>query len=420
MHLGAAVPAGGAPDPQAGDLPRVGGRRRAVALAEPLRLRQDRHGGRAGLRYLPGHRRRTLVLAGTLRASTLASPQGCNMDHGALDRVWAELRQLDSPSRRELLDRLQALEVNAGARFERGASREHAIGALREAAVRLGRSPTAGEYTRLRLGGGESRHWPSQSTIRRVIAMEWSVSLAEAQLPPAPAGVASRPDRRSQALAALRRAGELAGTSPTKAEYERFRGVHARERWPAAETIRRRLSGDWNQCLVAAGLNVLPTKRQRYGRAELISALQSCMRDLDRAPSLASYAVWARDHVAADGSLPTSAAPFVRAFGTWRDAVVASSSDGKAKSSSRSARDHGLLPPVAIPNERCLGFVRAAAASLGHVPNSAEYIRYRRQVRAANARCDSSGMLSYDQLNRRFGGWPAVLQLAGLFQEPRA
>lgn len=340
------------------------------------------------------------------------------MDLAALEKAWAVACALDGPSRRELLARLRFLE-EGGAKGRPRTSRERAVAALREAAATLGRSPSAQEYSHLRNEAEMRGEWPSESTIRRVVSTEWAVCLASAILPPSSSSVRTLPARRESSVIALRDAARVFGHSPSQAEYRRLRNQGEHQRWPAAKTIRGVLSQDWSKCLALAGLTPSPQARRPFSHEELISALQACARDTGISPSLATYSVWARASHPTSVRVPTSQGPFERAFGSWVNALVAAGlRQGNSVPQQRATRDD--LQSVRASDEACLEAVRAAARVLGHTPTSAEYIRYRRGIAAANDRVARRGALSYDQLNRRFGGWSTVIECAGLGAKARS
>lgn len=278
--------------------------------------------------------------------------------------VWAAICALDEGLQHEVLrqlrERLAAADIRETPQQQRLA---RAIAALREAADKQGRSPSVGEYRRLRVDHPE---WPPDGSVRRWLGGSWNTALKRAHLDAERVGDALVEHQgpgfsKDEVTAALREAAEdLAsengdGCLPTVTAYlawARRPDVRRRSgRRPRSLIPFQRLFGGYLPALVAAGLandeaaTGIPRSTAsraasgyRYTDAQLFAAMDevvACLDDEGRLPTVVEYQRLRQeilDAGQAEGRPPRALASwnvFHRRFGSW----------GRAQHAYRNARN---------------------------------------------------------------------------------
>jgi Homing endonuclease associated repeat len=348
------------------------------------------------------------------------------IDRRLTGSLWEAITALPEREQHRIWRRLGA-HIGADSRMHPriGERQERAITALREAAAESGFAPSSAEFNRLRRTRSD-RAWPSETTIRRSMGGTWRRCLEVAGLPPATVTHKSR-ERREQALqertlSALLEAATLLGRPTRVREYSKLRADDPARTWPSAATIQRTLGKAWDDCLAAAGLNPhdlaepISHRPRSYTRAELVAAIQGCGRDLSDVPSLAQYLRWAKQPAQRQRrpAPPASPRPFQRSYGTWLDAVADAGMLEQPRNDSLVQRQNNRHAVYRLSDETCAEAVRTAAHALGHPPTATQYRHFRDRLLNDGHADEAAAIVSYTQLNRRYGKWNEVLAMAGL------
>lgn len=246
----------------------------------------------------------------TTSHTTPIPPRGERFSDPSARAVWAAINTLPTGSQHLILDELRELL----GRVEKADSHQtrvrHAVGALRECAEMLGRSPSVEDYRRLRVEHPDLR-LPADGTLRGWLGGTWNGCLRQAQLSDVPDGdvvVAQKGAAlaKEEVIAALRECAEELEDIPTFHRYISWASkpeVKARPgRRPASQAPFERLFGTrgFSNALIESGLiseslDGLPrSSKVRFGsyfvnEETCIAALKEVARRLGHSPRVAEY-----------------------------------------------------------------------------------------------------------------------------------
>jgi Homing endonuclease associated repeat len=192
------------------------------------------------------------------------------------------------------------------------------------------------------------------------------------------------------AQAALRRAAEVLGHSPSVEEYRSLRSEHKDAGFPSDGTIRRILGGSWNDALASAHLQtveggdmVIASLGVAFTRDELIAGLRECAQELGMAPSVPQYLGWARRPEVrrrANGRRARAIEAYNRVFGSWTKGLVAAGLiDGSDPEVLTRVAD-GRTRIYKITDDGIAAAIREITDHLGHVPSTIEYQSAREEL----------------------------------------
>ena len=237
-------------------------------------------------------------------------------------------------------------------------SDEKILADLREAARRLGKTPTRGEYKNI--------PGLADASVLETRFGSWNAALERVGLEPN-----LRRYTDAQLIESLRRAADELGGTPAKYDLRGMKG------FPDPEVYSKRF-GSWAEAVRRAGLPPRVVDRRHYTDRYLLEALARAADDLGRTPTWGEFR-------AMEGVPGMDA--YRDRFGSWREAL----------------RLAGLTPRSrgGISDDELAAELRRAAAVLGNTP-SKEELRL------------MDGFPNPDTYWKRYGSWGEAVRRAGL------
>lgn len=284
-----------------------------------------------------------------LRSLQMALNPDIRFRDPAAQVVWAALCTLEEAAQHELLTALQQRLAFPEERLSPHAARvARGVAALREVAALVGRSPSVGEYRRLRDQNPE-RRWPDDSSVRQWLGGNWNDALTEAGLDALPDPIAHHPERGphfsdEELLAAIRECANDLGQPIQELSFQRYlcwaRSSRVRKRpgrRPQGQLPYERFDG-WTKAKAAAlGVEDMDLagaggRGYRYTEEQVFTAADEISRRLGRPGAFPGQTEWVKERrrilVAEErAGKPRRAIPgkeaVRRVFDSWQDAAEA-------------------------------------------------------------------------------------------------
>lgn len=342
--------------------------------------------------------------------------------------IWGALSKLTPDELVKVHEGIQH-HLNAGGMpVSRKESRKaDAIGALREVARQLGRSPSVREYDTVKEEQPDLE-LPASSSVRTRLGGGWNDCLRLAQLEIVPDGdlpvVRMHALTEEELITALQDCARDLGETPTGHTYRAWASrpdvIERPGRRPRSPNpFYSKLKG-WAAALEAAGVagqarhvrgGRLEPTMVRYSDVEFAAAIRLVHDRLGRAPGLREYqeqrrlmiAEWAMQ--GETRTMPSSSSLISR-YRFWAEALAAA---GLAPSTERR---WAMPAPELYSNEQLLAVVRRARAEAGEPFTHRSYVQWRQRQRLEGA-ADWKRIPGADTIARRFGGWARALEEAG-------
>lgn len=243
-----------------------------------------------------------------------------------------------------------------------GVTEQECLDSLREAADRLGKSPSRSDYESLDIS-------PCAKTVADKLG-GWNAAKEAAGLETyRPADDRSYDEK--DCIAALQEAARQLGHSPSQSEY---RGLDIE---PSARVVGATF-GSWNTAKQAADLDTEPASDAREtGKDACIEALKEVVRRLDKSPTAQEYE---------NLDISPSVKAIINTFGSWNAAKEAAELEVNARTYTK---------------DECREALLKVAAELGHSPSKSDYQALDQEISA-------------DAITNQFGGWNKAKRAVGL------